>query len=106
MHTDGKYILKDGKVVEEYDLLVWGQWYETADRKIEKTTRGIITVSTIFLGMSLPREADPPLLCQTTVFGGKSDGLMDYYATMGDAKTGHVALVAKVWPDGTPKTPE
>lgn len=98
MHTDGKYILVDGKVVEEHDLLAWGRWYETADRKIEKTTHGVITVSTIFLSLTNIDDEDPPLLFQTVVFGGKSDGLVDHYATMGEAKNGHVAMVKRVWP--------
>lgn len=33
----GKYILAGHSAVECHDLLEWGQWIETADRRVAKT---------------------------------------------------------------------
>lgn len=102
MKTDGKYILVDGEVVEEHDLLKWGQWFETGERKIEITGRDGVKVSTVFLGLDHSFGEGPPLLFETMVFGGSHDQDMDRYSTIEEAKAGHVAMVAKVWPDGAP----
>lgn len=100
MHTNGKYIMVDGTVTEEHDLLAWGRWYETAKRKIANTIGGGIKVSTVFLAMDHQFGDGPPLLFETMVFGGPIDGDMDRYSTREEAETGHAAMVKKVWPNG------
>jgi len=82
--------------VLEPDLLVWGRWFETADRHVAKTqrTRGV-RVSTVFLGIDHnlsfydPHER-APVLFETMVFGGPLDQAIQLrYTTQEDAENGH-----------------
>lgn len=91
-----KYILDSvtKKVIEEPRLLVWAQWFETADRIVEQTTISEdVTVSTVFLGMDHQFGDGPPLLFETLIFGGEHDGNMQRYSTWPQAKEGHARVV-------------
>ena len=105
MQTDDKYILVDGEVVQERDLMTWAKWYETAKRKIANTKGKVSLVSTVFLGMDHQFGDGPPMVFETLVFGGPFADEMDRYSTLDEAKAGHAAMVEKVWPDGAPVQP-
>lgn len=94
----GQYILdEDRNPVECHDILVWGRWLETADRKVAHSTVGDIRISTVFLGLDHNFYNDgPPMLFDTMVFGGKLDKEMGRYSTWNEAERGHKKMVAKV----------
>jgi len=93
-----KYILDENhNPILCNDLLKWAEWLEKADRRVDKTTitEGV-EVSTVFLGLDHSFGEGKPLLFETMVFGGKSDGGMDRYATWDEAVAGHKKMVEKV----------
>ena len=95
------YILIDGKVKPEPDLLKWGKWFEDNDRRMALTTCGKYVVSTIFLGLDHSFGEGPPLIFETMVFplGQWNEQDMDRYSTLKEAKAGHAAMVKK-WSGG------
>ncbi len=100
-----KYVLEDGQLRPEPDLMAWAKWYETADRHVAKTEAEKYVVSTVFLGMDHSFGEGPPVLFETMVFKRgdwdniKENGLADQdcerYCTMDEAKAGHETMVAK-----------
>lgn len=91
-----KYVLDNvtKRVIEEPRLLVWGRWFETADRVVEQTTISEnVKVSTVFLGMDHQFGGGPPLLFETLIFGGDHDGNMQRYSTWSQAEEGHGKVV-------------
>lgn len=93
----GKYILdKDGNPVEEKNLMKWARWFETGDRKVDRTQIGTVSVSTVFLGLDHSFMGKVPLLFETMVFGGKLDKEMDRYTTREEAVEGHKRMVKRV----------
>jgi hypothetical protein len=91
----GTYILENGKIRPEPDTLKWGAWYETAERRVERTTiNDDVDVSTVFLGIDNNFGGDgPPILFETLVFGGEYDGWQRRCATLGEAKVIHFQVV-------------
>ncbi len=96
------YIL-DGKTpVPVTDALVWGQWYETADRIVKSDMIQGVHVSTVFLGLDrgyawmTGHPGYKPLLFETMVFGGLLDGHQQRYSTWVGAEYGHQKVVEKV----------
>jgi hypothetical protein len=70
----GRYILIGQTPVLEPDLLVWAEWYESADRVVFQTEIPGGMVSTIFLGLDHQWGNGPPLLFETMIFrDGESD---------------------------------
>lgn len=92
----GKYILVNGKPVEEPDVLKWAKWFESADRVVEKTLVGDVEISTVFMALDHGFGVNPPLLYETMVFGGAMDLHSNRYGTVGDAKRGHFEMVDAV----------
>lgn len=92
-----KYIL-DGTTVRSCDdLLTWARWYETAERRVERTTVADgIEVSTVFLGMNYQYGDGPPLLFETMIFGGPMDEDQARWSTWAAAEQGHAAMVERV----------
>lgn len=90
MNTTGKYILKGREVVECSDLFEWAKSFEITNRRIAKDKIGLVTVSTIFLGL------DHSFRFETMIFGGKFDGKQWRYATYNAAEAGHKLAVYKV----------
>lgn len=99
-----KYIL-DGKTpVPVNNLAKWGEWFETANRAVAKTTIGDLEISTVFLG--LDHNFNPPglghdntpILFETMVFGsnGEVGNYTQRYSTWEQAETGHNTLVARL----------
>jgi hypothetical protein len=91
-----------GDPVPEPDVLVWGRWFESADRHVaqdmdEGEGAANIRVSTVFLGLDHSfREAGPPVLWETLVFGGVLDGEQHRYTSRADALRGHQAMCRRV----------
>ena len=94
----GKYILdENGNPKLEKDLLKWGHWLDTADRKVARTNIGKIIISTVFLGLDHRFIGNgKPILYETMVFGGKLDRKMKQYCTKEEAIKGHNAMVKQV----------
>lgn len=95
------YILKDGEVVEEADVIKWGKWFETAkERRIGSDEFGDVRVSTVFLGIDHNFGGEgPPIVFETMIFGGEHDQYQERYCTLEEAKAGHlkaVELIKKV----------
>lgn len=92
----GYYKLVDGKTVPVDNMVSWGTWYETTDRRVAKDTVGDSEVSTVFLGLDHAYGDGPPMLFETMVFGGKLDEEMERYSTLEQAQEGHKAMVQRV----------
>jgi hypothetical protein len=84
------------------DVLVWGLWFETAERTVKQTTMvypdGVsVLVSTVFLGLNHNFHAiGLPVLWETLVFDGPLDGEMERYTSRAAALAGHQAMCARV----------
>lgn len=92
--------LKGREVVPCSDAMVWGAWFETANRRVAETMLGRARVSTVFLGLN---HGDvfgrgPALWFETMTFRGDNysrDVYMARYATWDEAETGHAAAVRR-----------
>jgi hypothetical protein len=93
-----KHYTLDGKTpLVATEFAEWALWFETANRRVAFTQAKSASVSTVFLGTDqalLP--GDPPILFETKVFGGVSDGEVRRYATWDEAERGHRAVVARI----------
>lgn len=88
------------------DVLLWGAWFETAERRIaQDLDEGLdgpddpkrVLVSTVFLGLDHRHFGEgPPILWETMVFGGVLDGAQQRYTSREEAYRGHQALCIKV----------
>lgn len=87
------YILKNGKPVPCEDVLEWARLHESTDRVVERTEVGNATVSTVFLGVDYNFGRGKAILFETMIFGGEFDMYQWRYATMGEAKQHHFAVV-------------
>jgi len=106
-----RYILIEREPVAEPDLMTWGRWMQTADRRVGITRVNGHRVSTVFLGLDHSfSDDDPALLFETMVFKGESSADLECerYSTWAEAEAGHAAMVAKytVTPPLTPKNKE
>jgi hypothetical protein len=91
------YILSDeGEPVLEPDWLVWGQWFESADRVVlQDAPRRGVQISTVFLGLDHSHGLSPaPVLWESMVFGGPFDLAQRRYASKLAALEGHRQLEA------------
>ena len=93
-----KYILDGHKVVPCCDLMEWAEWFEAADRHVDRTMVGDIKVSTVFLGLDHSFGGGEPQLFETMIFGGKLDGEMWRYSTWEQAEKGHQEAVGRITP--------
>jgi len=90
------YILDDdGNPVPVDDVIIWGQWFHTANRivaqDLDEKGEG---VSTVFIGLDHNyRLTGAPVLWETLVFGGPLDGELVRYTSRADALEGHHAMV-------------
>ena len=87
------YILDDERnPVSCDDIGKWGEFQRDPEkRRVARSEFGPVSVSTVFLGMDHSFGGGPPLLFETMIFGGKSDGYMDRYSTWQEAEAGHEA---------------
>jgi hypothetical protein len=90
-----KYILDENHNAVLCDNLIkWATWFERADRIVKKTKVDFdVEVSTVFLGLDHSFGQGEPLLFETMVFGGESDGKIDRYSTWDEAEKGHEKMV-------------
>jgi hypothetical protein len=92
----------DGGVVPIDDLLLWAQWFETADRRVAYDVVGPWRVSTVFLSLDhgFGRDEGPPVLWETMVFGSgeghRRDEWCHRYTSREEALLGHATTVALV----------
>lgn len=91
-----KYILSRQTSIPCISLQAWGEWMEKANRHIgDKTKRGV-RISTVFLGLDHNFSGNTPILFESLIFGGESDGYMQRYSTINKAREGHKQLVKRV----------
>lgn len=92
------YILDDdNNPVQAEDFEEWEKFHSSNRHIIDRDLIGSSAVSTVYLLFNpLIRNESPPIMFETMVFGGKLDGTMDRYATYGQAKAGHAAMVLRV----------
>ena len=92
------YILDaDGHVKPVTDLLEWAKWFQTAERTIALSgNEGNVWVSTVFLGINHNWFGDPPILWESMVFGGPSDGDCQRYSSREAALKGHEEMCRRV----------
>jgi hypothetical protein len=99
-----KYILNhQGEPEPCPDLLKWGLWFESAERRVcadldegneQDGTR--VYVSTVFLGLDHSFGDGPPVLWETMVFGGVLDGEQRRYTSLEAALEGHQDICVEV----------
>lgn len=93
------YVIKNRVVSEVFDLVEWGNAFESGERIIQITwLPGDVKVSTVFLGLDHSfRESGNPDLFETMIFGGPNDCYTERYETIEEAEAGHerAVLVAK-----------
>lgn len=86
-----KYIL-DGKIaIPAPNLFAWGEWFETANRRVARDKIGQAVVSTMFWGFDHNYSGvGEPMLFETMIlFDGCIDEYCERYATWYDAEDGH-----------------
>jgi hypothetical protein len=84
----------DGEPVAVDDVLVWGQWMQSADRHVLAEHVGRVWVSTVFLGLDHNHgAAGLPVLWETMIFGGVFDGYQLRYRSRLDSLHGHLGAV-------------
>lgn len=92
-------LLSDHTVRQEPDFMAFGKWFETADRRVNKTIvkRWFKTyyVSTVFLGIDHRfLDKGDPILFETMVFYKDMSGIYeDRYCTWEQAEQGHEQVV-------------
>lgn len=102
MNTNDKFILDaSGNPIPEPDLITWGKWMQTGNRKVKVAQVGESKVSTVFLGLDHNWGDGPPTLWETMVFGGLMDQELDRCSgSREQAEAMHERMVEKVrqWP--------
>jgi hypothetical protein len=89
------FILENRKPLQVHDYNEWKQWLETAKREVKRTElpNGII-IATEFIGQAeCLDETKPPLLFETMIRGGISDGIVQQYTSWEHAEEGHEKAV-------------
>ena len=106
------YIIENGEIRKECNMLRWGAWFECAMRHVADTTIGEARISTVFLGLDHRSYYDPdkrPVLFETMIFSKESIPALDEsqwrYRTIEEAKRGHRIVCEQVkefYPDKEP----
>lgn len=91
-----KYILDGRKAVPIEDVILWANWFDSADRHVAQNIIKGVKISTVFLGLDHSFGDGEPLLFETMVFGGELDQDMDRYSTWDKAEEGHKKMVERV----------
>lgn len=85
-----KFIIKDGEIVSEPDLMKWGKWMSSSEKHLYKDELNGSFVSTIFLGLDHNYlGSGPPVLFETMIFSGIFDGYQKRCSTFKEAKLEH-----------------
>lgn len=103
----GHYILVDRKPVK-VPLLEWAGWLDSKDRRValdkisflDEDGERHVQISTVFLGLdhNFSNEG-PPILFETMIFGGNSDGFQNRYSTWEEAEEGHKKAIIEIFKD-------
>ena len=87
----------------ELNPLKWGEWFETAERTVEKTSISegeveMCEVSTVFLGIdhSFGSGTTKPVLFETAIFNSTNSDVIQRYETEKEAITGHAFIVERL----------
>lgn len=96
----GKYILVGKEPVPEPNLLKWGKWLETANRKVRQDEIDGVIISTVFLGLDHSFGGELPLLFETMIFGGEHDGYQTRASSWDEAVGQHLEAKKLVAGDG------
>lgn len=107
MLNPGRYILDaKGEPIPETDLLKWGKWLETGNRRVADETVGNVRVSTVFLGLDMNFSGDgDPVLWETMTFGvGIEQQQNRCGGSREQAEAMHAEMVAKVKADQLKQT--
>ena len=93
-----KYILdENGEPVLCDDLMSWGGWYVTADkRRVAANRINGIYISTVFLGLDHAFDDGPPVLWETMIFGGSQDQETWRYTSREAAARNHAAILRRI----------
>jgi hypothetical protein len=91
----GKYILDGHTPVEATSLLEWAEWTEKnrEARRVAIDMIDNVKVSTVFLGLDHNWGDGPPILFETMIFGGPSDGFQDRCSTWEEAEAMHLKAI-------------
>jgi hypothetical protein len=96
------YVLEGKTPVPVHDVLQWGRWFEStinrhvADDYVVDPQAHQVRVSTVFLGLDHSFGGGDPVLFETMIFGGASDGYQERYTTWDAALARHQVLVDRV----------
>jgi hypothetical protein len=92
------YILKDKTPIPCDDLLEWGLWMETADRRVAYDKLADVEVSTVFLEVDHSFNSDVPILFETMIFSDIEDEHNETYryTTWEEAEVGHQKVLDMV----------
>ena len=84
------YVLNGEDPVATDDVLAWCDWFEKADRAVDRTQIGDACVLTTFTGLdrSWSRD-DQRVLWETTIFGGPHHGRGQRHVSKMAALVGH-----------------
>ena len=91
------YKLVDRRAVLCKDVVAWGEWFSTANRRVAETWIDDVRVSTVFLGIDhnfFPGR--DPALFETMVFADQEDFRMRRYCIWEEAEAGHAEMVALI----------
>lgn len=82
---------ENNEVVVTTDIVLWGAWFETADKHVARSKILDHDVSTVFLGVDHSLGSGPPLLFETMIFedGDMSGVFTRRYSTYAEALEGH-----------------
>lgn len=95
------YILRDHEPVPVDDFMLWGMWYQDADRIVKQEQIGDYWVSTVFLGLDHNwNMGGPPVLFETMVFIEGSADAHERYCTWDEAMAGHEAICERLRESG------
>jgi hypothetical protein len=85
------------KPVRCHDFILWAAWMENRcmSRRVAQDAVGEVVVSTVFIGIDAKSGYGAPELWETLVRGGGVNET-HRYSTLGDAKQGHAAVVARI----------
>lgn len=81
-----------------HDFITWGRWMQKADRRVAETRDGGVRVSTVFLGLDHRFGKGPPLLFETTIFGGEHDQYRDRASSWEEAEVMHAEACVLAFP--------
>lgn len=95
------YILDDGKPLKVDDVLMWAQWFGTAERVVAADNVGDARILTVFLGFNHNWGFGDPILWETIIVGGQHGQHQTRYSSLEDAVAGHAEALARLNPYNT-----